>query len=409
MIARFVIVALASGALASFTPTPILAQSQGFQPRGGRPLEGQMRNSQQFAPTQAAQSTQNANGISRDLLQLHAQTESANTEALVTSIARGCSKIIPNANRSDADRQYAASLLAWALNRRGEMRNQRAADLVNAGKTVEAASLDKLAAEDFETAIEYAPRNWRTRHNLAIALAMQSKYPAAIEQLSEAIDLNPDYANARFNRGELYFELSQYTQALRDYSAAIELDARDPQYYNSRAHCRFMLAAHDDAIADYRRAAELATDSAVYQTDLADALQYLGQWEQAAEAYREAVAINNKYPRAYQNAAWLMATCPDPAMRNTELAKASAKKAIELGLGRTAQTLDTLAAAIAATGNHGEASKLLRQALQMTSDPEEKAEMASRLTLYERGQAYLQPEKQAHAQIRTASGAANSR
>ncbi len=268
-------------------------------------------NASLFCSAFAQSANQAAERISQDLKAVYQQTGSATTEAEVTAIARACSKVVPDAKRSKADRDYAASLLAWALNRRGEMRTAAAAKLVEKGELGEADALDEKALQDYKTAIQYSPSNWRMHHNLAISHAMKGQYKNAIDEFNTVIQLKNDYPNAYFNRGELYFELKQYPQAVRDYSQAIELSQTDPQYYNSRAHCRFVLESYEEAIEDYRKAVELGSDSAVYHTDLADALQFRGEWQEAAAMYREAVAINSTYARAYMNAAWLMATCPD--------------------------------------------------------------------------------------------------
>ena len=332
-----------------------------------------------------------AQPISADLLDAYRKTPSVTTEAEVTAIARVCSKVVPDPKRSKADREYAESLLAWALNRRGEMRSGAAATLVEEGNLQEADALDAKALDDYKTAVEYAPSNWRIHHNLAISLAMKGQYKTAIDRLNTVIDLKDDYANAYFNRAELNFELKQFPQAIRDYSRAIELTDNDPQYFNSRGHCRFMLESYDEAIEDYRRAVELASDSAVYHTDLADAYQFTGQWKDAAETYREAVAINGQYARAYQNAAWLMATCPDKKFRNTELALSSAKKAMELEAAPSMRAFDTLAAAYAATGKMPDAVKFQKRAIQLAAEGD-REEVSQRLALYERGKAYVQPE-----------------
>ncbi|MEO8269011.1 MAG: tetratricopeptide repeat protein [Aureliella sp.] len=363
----------------TFLATNLCAQQGAqFPPRSNR-----------LAPSQQVALTSDQ-AISQDLLKIYEQSHSATDEASLTAIARVCAKVIPDKERNSADRKYASNLFAWALNRRGEMRNEEAANLVEQGRVDQASSLDQQAAKDFETAIQYNDKNWRIHHNLAISLAMKGDYLRAIQEFSTAIELNAEYANSYFNRAELYFELAQYSQALEDYTQAILLNDSDPQYYNSRAHCRFMLETYDDALADYVRATEQGADSAAYATDLADAYQFLGRWAEANTAYRQAVAINSKYPRAYQNAAWLMATCPDPKYRNVDLALSAAKKVIELTGERSPQSLDTLAAATAASGQHRDAAKLQQEAVQL-ADKNEKGEMAQRLELYQHGQAYLQP------------------
>ena len=385
---------------------PHLANAQSFYARG---KSGESQYPQQLRPTTGSPTTSAASGsVSSDLLSLYQNTKRELSDSDVTKIARSCSQVMQNQDRSKVDREYATSLLAWALNRRGEIRSDRAAQLVQEGRENEAAKLDKLAEDDFKTSVEFGPKNWRTHHNYAIALAMSNEYQKAISELTQALSLKPDYSNAHFNRGELYFETSQFRKAEKDYSNAIKLDSTDPQYFNSRAHCRFIMENYADALADYRKALELGDDSAVYATDLADAYQFLGQWDEAAESYRKAIAINNQYSRAYQNAAWLMATCPKKELRNEQLAVSAAKRAMELNGVRDIAGLDTLAAATAAAGKFSQALKLQQEAISQSNSTEERAELNTRLELYAAGKIYIQPRSTKLAEvsnpIRAASG-----
>ncbi|MEM7478256.1 MAG: tetratricopeptide repeat protein [Planctomycetota bacterium] len=341
--------------------------------------------------TTTQQSNRQAAAVSQDLLKIYESTKKAATEERVSAIIAACKRIYLSKSRSQTDRDYARSLLGWGLNRRGELRNDRAAKYVAQGGEAKAEQLDRLAAEDFRQAIEYDSKNWRTHHNYAISLAMNGEYQSAIDELSVAIDLQPEYANSHFNRGELYFELGDYESAVGNYTQAIELNDKDPQFFNSRGHSRFMLEEYDEALNDYVKATELAGNDSIFHTDLADAYQFLGQWEAAAEGYQQAVASNSKNSRAYQNAAWLMATCPEKSVRNASLALAAAKKAIELS-DRNARTLDTLAAALAASGKQLEAAKIQSQAVDMSMDDDEKEELTDRLRLYQRGSIYRQPQ-----------------
>lgn len=379
-------------------------QAQTFRPRNqtsSSPKTQGTLNSSQDQPTKSA-------SVSQDLLNLYSQTTSVRNESDLTAIARATAKVLADTKRSKADRDYASSLLAWALNRRGEMRSEQAALLVGNGQADRAADLDGQAADDFATSVEYAPNNWRHRHNYAIALAMKGEYSKAISQLDQAIQLNPQYANARFNRGELNFETGNYKAAEQDYSAAIQL-SQDAQYYNSRAHCRFIMEDYAAALADYNHAVKLESDNAAYQTDLGDACQFVGKWEEAAKAYRAAVSADNKYARAYQNAAWLMSTCPDQRLRNQDLAMSAAKKALDLSGSRTPEVVETLAAATAAAGKYKEAVKLQEEAVQMAVkqklEDKQIVEFKQRLEVYRSGKAYIQPEPEIteNAPTRTAS------
>ncbi len=327
--------------------------------------------------------------IATDLQSIYKQTQNAASEAELTEIARACSKIIPDEKRSAGDREYASKLFAWSLNRRGELRNERAGGLVAAGKFSEAQQVDKLAGRDFETATEYAPDNWRIHHNLAISLAMQGNYEAAIKAFDRVIQLQPDYPNAHYNRAELFFEKEMFQNAEAGYTKAIELAAGDARYFNGRAHARFMLNDTNAAIADYSQAAELESNNAAYLTDLADALQSIGKWEDAANRYRQAVAVNKTYARAYRNIAWLLATCPEKRFRNPTLALNAAKKAIELEGDKDYRSLDTLAAATAATGDTEKASQLVRDAINAAPE-QARAELTVRSSLYAQGERFVQ-------------------
>ena len=358
----------------------------------------------------ATSSSFGAEPVAADLQAIYARTQAAVDEAEFTEIAQACSKVIPDPKRSAADKAYAAKLFAWALNRRGEVRGERAAKMVHVGQLTDAQKLDQLAGKDFALAAQYAPDNWRIHHNLAIAHAMQGKYAEAIAAFTQVIELKDDYPNAYYNRAELYFEQEHFAQAVNDYSMAIELVATDARYYNGRAHASFMLNNHEAALADYTQAAGLETTNAAYITDLADALQSVGNWEDAATRYRQAVATDKTYARAYRNVAWLLSTCPDARFRNPNLGLTAARKAIELEGEQDFRALDTLAAATAATGDHAAAAKIVRQAIAIAPQAA-RAELTERSALYAGGGKFVQatPEPQPKldsfekSEVRTAS------
>ena len=75
--------------------------------------------------------------------------------------------------------------------------------------------------------------------------------------------------------------------------------------------------------------------------------------------------------RAYQNVAWLMATCPEERFRNPTLAVRAAKKALELD-GATYLGWDTYAAALASVGQYAQATAAQRKAVS-SAPAEEKS------------------------------------
>ena len=93
-----------------------------------------------------------------------------------------------------------------------------------------------------------------------------------------------------------------------------------------------------------------------------DTYSDLGQYAEAAKDYRAAVRLAPKMGRAYQSAAWFMATCPDEHYRNDKLAIEAAERAIELD-GADYRNLATLAAAQANAGMFEEAKATQEKAI----------------------------------------------
>lgn len=347
---------------------------------------------------------------SQDLIGLYQSSEQRQTIEDVTALIDDLKAIALDKQRTSGDRAYARDLLSWSLNRRGELRSDLAAERVGQGLNEEAAELDKTATADFRASLKLNPQRWRARHNLAISLAMVNEYADAIEQFGIVIQEQPNYANAYFNRGEIYFQTDDFEKAIIDYSAAIRLQPNDGQFRNSRAHSLLMLNRNKEALADYRKAAELEPTKGEWWADLADAYQYLGQDREAMSAYRLAIEANRELGRAYQNAAWLMATCSDSKIRNPKNALEAARRAIELDGDGDPRYLDTLAAAQAANGRFSDAVETIKDAMKKAeaySSSEELEAMKQRLVAYQSKKGFINKptfSASSASQVRTAAG-----
>lgn len=347
---------------------------------------------------------------SQDLIGLYQSSEQRETVEDITALIDDLKAIALDKQRISGDRAYARDLLSWSLNRRGELRSDLAAERVGQGLNEEAAELDKTATADFRASLKLNPQRWRARHNLAISLAMANDYADAIEQFGIVIQEQPNYANAYFNRGELHFQTDDFEKAITDYSAALRLQPNDAQFRNSRAHSLLMLNRNKEALADYRKAAELEPTKGEWWADLADAYQFLGQDREAMSAYRLAIEANRKLGRAYQNAAWLMATCPDSKIRNPKNALEAARRAIELDGDGDPRYLDTLAAAQAANGRFSDAVETIKDAMKKAeaySSREDIDAMKQRLVAYQSKKGFItKPATSAGggSQVRTAAG-----
>lgn len=330
-------------------------------------------------------------GVSRDLLDVYSGTRTAEKPSDFSKIIEACRMAADDGRRSDVDREYASKLLSWAANRRGEILSDEAAAMIEQGNVEKANTLDEKAASDFLLSLQYDRTRWRARHNIAISLALQERFDEAIEQFSYVIDQEPSYVNARFNRGELYFQTGRYNDAVADYSAAIELEPSNPENWSARAHAAFLSEDYEKALADYQKAAQLAGNSPDYFCDFADACQSAFRWTEAGSAYRAALEIDPRHARSLQNAAWLLATCPDPRVRNPKSAREAVDRLLESGVERNVQLWDTMAAADAAMGDFPNAIDSIERAIQLADD-DELADLEFRAELYRTNRAYIQPQ-----------------
>ncbi|MEX2317971.1 MAG: tetratricopeptide repeat protein [Pirellulales bacterium] len=305
----------------------------------------------------------------RLLLAAHEAAGTAATELELSHVIETCRRA--RANRPSAETaQYANNLVAWAMNRRGQLR-------ADAGRT-------KDAALDFEDAIRHDGQCWRAIHNRGVILAQAGQFEMAFDDFNRTIQINPEFAKAYSNRAALFVVAGDLLPALEDYSDAIELDPDLSVAHRGRGRVCHLLGRLDEAIAHYDAAVQLAPDDAYAVTSRADLMTDLGRYAEAASEYARAIQIDANSAHALRGSAWLLATCPDDAVRDPELALERAGMAMRrAGQGDTV-IIDTLAAAQASSGDFAGAIATLSQAIELA--PENEREVyEERLLMYQHG------------------------
>ncbi len=146
----------------------------------------------------------------------------------------------------------------------------------------------------------------------------------------------------------------------------------------------------------FTHALAVTRDNHIAHAHLGQALLDEGRPALAIEHWREAVRIRPDFDTAANNLAWLLATSPDPAVRDPEEALRYARLAEEAGAPDDPAILDTLAAAHAAAGRFGAARDLLRRAVRLAvadGDEDLARDLRARLALYRAGRPYVQPAR----------------
>lgn len=184
------------------------------------------------------------------------------------------------------------------------------------------------------------------------------------------IERNPDAWAAHNNLGYFLLRKGLADEASAQFQKVIELN---PASIGARQGARVNLAdvllgegRVDEALDQLEQALAILSDARVHNS-LGSALRQKGRFNEAIAQFEQAVQMAPKSPAMYRNLAWLLATCPDPFLRNGPRAVELAQRAEQLSGGRDPEMLHTLAAAYAQDGQFMKAVATAQRALELAT------------------------------------------
>lgn len=211
----------------------------------------------------------------------------------------------------------------------------------------------------------------------------------AISDFTKLAEIEPTNYQAYCNRGSAYRAEGEYDKAVEDLTTCIKLRPTDDTAYKLRAACYHSLGEARREISDWSEALRYTPRDTRARTMRALAYSRSGQPDKAIADLHSVVQIDETNHVAYNELAWLRATCPITQFRSGKEAIASATKACELEHWKNASYVDTLAAAYAEIGKFATAVKYENQAIAMNEGLEEMRKgMQHRLSLFEQNQPY---------------------
>lgn len=128
----------------------------------------------------------------------------------------------------------------------------------------------------------------------------------------------------------------------------------------------------------------------LYESKARSCMDY-GRYDEAKKSLEQAVRLQPEDPTTLNDLAWMLATSKDNRVRDGRRAVALAMKACKLSKWKNAFSIDTLAAAAAATGDYADAVKYQQLAISTLGSDDRKSElpgMEQRLQQYSSGQAF---------------------
>ena len=212
----------------------------------------------------------------------------------------------------------------------------------------------------------------------------------AVRDLTRAIDLDDRDPKGFSRRAAAYRALGKNKTAIEDLTQAINLDPFAGDYL-SRAEAYWIEGDDHRAMADLDVAIQLAPESAEAYVWRGRVRFDQRQWAKSLEDFNAALDREPSNAEAMANAARLLATVPDPAIRDGNRALELAARACQQSNWQDSIFLDVLAAAHAELSHFDEAVKFQQQAIDKESNADLKEEFQARLNQYKKRRAYRQP------------------
>ena len=255
-----------------------------------------------------------------------------------------------------------------------------------------AAETNEAARYDLE--VQRNPTNSRAYDRRGWARGVNGNLDGAISDFNEAIRLNPTDAMAYGLRGKAFSDKGELDKAVTDLTQAIRLNPKGALAHQNRGYISFKKGEWESALRDLDEAIRLDPKLAIAYSNRGSTYSRMGEYFKALRDLNEGIRLAPKDGKAYNSLAWLLATCPDPSIRNGIKAVEAARRACELDAWKTWYCIGTLGTAYAESGDFNQASNFQKRAMEMPGlTDSDRADAEKRLALFKLGKPYHEPVK----------------
>jgi protein O-mannosyl-transferase len=243
----------------------------------------------------------------------------------------------------------------------------------------------------FRAVLDLDPNHAQAHNNLGCALAQQTRRSEAQGEFERALALDSQQVSAHCNLAKLWASEGKLESAMDQYRVAVKLDGDSFDARCGLGDLLLQAGRPREALEQLGRAVALRPDWAEGRYRYGLAFVAVGERKLGVAQYQEALRLQPDWVEVMNNLAWVLATAPEPAVRDGGEAVRLAERACEL-TGRTNWTQwDTLAAAYAQAARYPEAVRAAEEAVALAEATGSKnlaAQTRERLHLYQSSRAF---------------------
>jgi len=219
------------------------------------------------------------------------------------------------------------------------------------------------AIERYRHALRIRPDYAEAHGNLGAALFPTGAHEEAISHMQQAVACDPGVAVFHYNLGNALLQSGQFEAAIAPLETTLTLDPTYGVAANNLGFIRYQQGRREEAVALYQRVIEITPLAAEARRNLGFALLGVGRGKEAVSHYEKAVELDPANASGLSSFAWVLATCPDDAVRNGSRAVELALRANQLTGSKEPLILRSLAAAYAEVGQFEKALSTTDSAL----------------------------------------------
>jgi len=236
---------------------------------------------------------------------------------------------------------------------------------------------------------------------LAVLTSRHSVMYRDVETCSRMVlEKNPNHWPTRNNLGTALLQKGDLDGALTCFEIALRNSPSRPgvqkNIFRNIGDVFSRKGMVDEAIAQFEKCLAMSPDFAEAHHDLANALRKKRQYPDAMAHYESALLLRPRSVLTMNNLGWLLATCPNPSVRNGARAVEVAARAELLSGGEDPVILHTLAAAYAENGQFSQAVATAQRALQLAEQQKKGILLRAlphEITLYRAELPYHEPSR----------------